>query len=184
MCCGRHHIRSWVAERYTAPRNDSHHEGSNTPVVTRWVIGATSPSVSHTSAAATPASRVVAPYGRCASSRRATCSHSRTASNSGTTHDGRTSVDMHPSMRPSTDDSEQPKERQGSAPDPGPPSGGAARRATLGRWVVGRLRRRSAAHRDATPPAGPQAELLLAPPPPARPCYARPTDGEPVRQSS
>jgi hypothetical protein len=28
-----------------------------------------------------------------------------------------------------------------------------------------------------SPPVGPQAELLLAPPPPARPCYARPTDG-------
>src|SRR5690349_10190576 len=39
------------------------------------------------------------------------------------------------------------------------------------------LRRRSVAQRDATPTTGPQAELLLAVPPPPRRCYARPTDG-------
>ena len=37
--------------------------GWNTPGQARCVIGDTSPSVSHTSAAATPKSRVVAPYG-------------------------------------------------------------------------------------------------------------------------
>jgi DNA-binding GntR family transcriptional regulator len=145
------------------------------PAGVRRVTGDTSPSVSHTNAAATPASRVVTARGPSPSRRRATRSHLITASNSGTTHDGRTSVDTTQVCdRPPTIRNHQ---LPGLRPDPALPPAERTNEERCG----GRLLGASAVARS---PGGMphrrwgrKRNSVLAPPPPVRPCCARPTDG-------
>lgn len=152
--------------------------GSSVPPLKRCVRGDTSPSVSHTSAAATPESREVARYRGSSRERRATRSHSSTACNGGTTHGGRTSVDTSPSMRFSPDTPEHIELPLGSAQTRpslrrGPRSDHVAC-GWVGGWVGSAVARSPGGmphHRW-----GRKRNCCLHPHR-RRPCYARPTDG-------